>query len=110
MKILKLKSIIYKYTGWYLADSEELEYITSKEFWKEWRQIASAEDNDMSPRDIQGLLIGSWQAKHGFARRWNMWKREYSRNPLWKVTYWFGNFGIQAKDDLESIFRRFYRH
>jgi hypothetical protein len=64
---LKLKALFYRYTGFYLAHREELDYITSKEFWKEFKKLYSHKDNDMSPRDLQGLLIGMWQCKYGFA-------------------------------------------
>ena len=70
MSILKIKSFIYRKTGVYLAHKEELEYITSKEFWKTFLKIAGHEENDMAPRDIQGLLIGMWQADHRFVRRY----------------------------------------
>lgn len=68
MTKLKLKSLIYKKTGIYLADKEELEYIKSKEFWKIFLKMAKNPKNDMGFRDIQGLLIGMWQANHGFCR------------------------------------------
>lgn len=71
MTILKIKAFIYQKTGIYLADKEELEYITSKAFWKEFIRIYTHKANDMGPRDVQGLLIGSWQCRHGFYRAFN---------------------------------------
>lgn len=68
MTLLKIKAFIYQKTGIYLADKQELEYITSKAFWKEFIKICTHKDNDMAPRDVQGLLIGMWQCKHGFYR------------------------------------------
>jgi hypothetical protein len=68
--IIKIKAWIYRRTGIYLAHKEELEYITSKIFWKKFMRIVKQKDNDMSPRDIQGLLIGSWQCDYGFYRRY----------------------------------------
>jgi hypothetical protein len=65
---IKLKAKLYQVFGIYLASKEELEYIKSKEFWKSFRKILGSKKNDMSPQDIQGLLIGCWQAKHGFYR------------------------------------------
>lgn len=66
--LLKIKAFIYQKTGVYLAQKEELDYITSKDFWKRFWKIFLHKDNDMSGRDIQGLLIGLWQAKWGFTR------------------------------------------
>jgi hypothetical protein len=82
MTILKLKSIIYRYLGIFLADREELEYVDSEIYWKQFMKIIKKKSNDMSPRDIHGLLIGSWQAHHGFARpigpiRLHMFKYKY---------------------------------
>ncbi len=68
--ILKLKSIVYRYTGVYLAGPEELEYLKSDEFWSEFYKIYSHPNNNMSPRNIQGLKIGIWQAKNRFTRPW----------------------------------------
>lgn len=62
---LQLKAFVYRYTGIYLANQEQLEYMESKEFWKSFMVIASDPTNDMSPRAIQGLLIGVWQANAG---------------------------------------------
>lgn len=72
--ILKLKAFIYQKTGIYLAHKEELEYITSKEFWKSFIKIVGHKKNDMSPRNAQGLLIGLWQAKNGFVRAYKFKK------------------------------------
>jgi hypothetical protein len=63
MSILKIKAKLYQWTGIYLADSEELDYIKSKEFWRAFKKIKRLND-----RDKQGLLIGLWQYKHGFYR------------------------------------------
>ena len=67
--ILKIKAFLYQKTGLYLAHKEELEYVTSKDFWKKFMKMLLHKDNDMRPRDIQGLLIGMWQCEHGFYRR-----------------------------------------
>ena len=73
--ILKFKAFIYQRTGIYLAHKEENEYITSKEFWKQFKRIITKKSNDMMARDIQGLLIGLWQVKHGLCRPWcRTWK------------------------------------
>ena len=66
--ILKIKGFIYRHTGIFLAHKEELKYLQSDEFWFHMRKISKGKDEDMSPRNIQGLLIGLWQCKHGFYR------------------------------------------
>lgn len=102
---LKLKSLIYKYTGLYLADKEELEYITSRECWKKLMKIAKNKKNDMSLENIQGLLIGMWQAEHGFARPSS---RYWLKKPrlFWNFINWFIVLFITIKWDLERLFRR----
>ena len=67
MTLLKIKSIIYRYTNVYLAYREENEYLTSKDFWVRHIEIMNDKDNDLDPMDAQGLLIGIWQANHNFA-------------------------------------------
>lgn len=66
--ILKLKALLYRHTGIYLANREELEYLKSEEFWKEFRKICVRKTNDLTLADIQGLLLGLWQAENGFYR------------------------------------------
>lgn len=66
--ILRIKVFIYQRTGIYLAHMEELRYIKSESFWKQFWEIEDSENNDLSARDIQGLLIGSWQCGNGFYR------------------------------------------
>lgn len=75
--MLKLKVKLYQWFGIYFASKEELEYIKSKEYWKSFRKMLRSKKNDMSPENVQGLLIGCWQAKHGFYRpiRNYRWKR-----------------------------------
>lgn len=68
MVVLKIKVWIYQFIGLYLAEKEELEYVTSKKFWKSFIKIYTAKGNDMSPETVQALLIGLWQLKHGFTR------------------------------------------
>jgi hypothetical protein len=70
MTILKIKAFIYQRTGIYLANKEELEYVTSKEFWKHFKKIVLHKKNDLNMETVQGLLIGLWQSKHGFYRTW----------------------------------------
>lgn len=65
---LAIKAWIYQKTGIYLAQKEELEYITSDSFWRRFRKIYMHKDNDMGMGNVQSLLIGSWQCEQGFYR------------------------------------------
>ncbi len=67
--MIKFKAWIYRMTGLYLAEREELQYITSKVFWLEFDLLRKNKKLALSPMAAQGLLIGIWQAKHGFTRR-----------------------------------------
>jgi hypothetical protein len=108
MTILKLKSIIYRYTGVYLANQEENDYLTSMEFWKSFNEYRSHEENDMCDYNIQGLMIGSWQSNHGFCRPYSKY-RVYHRSPMAKLinTFsWFHSFYTMAKWDLKDLIRK----
>ena len=105
MKLLSLKAAIYRYTGIYLASRDELDYITSKDFWMEFTRIINHPENDMAPRDIQGLLIGSWQAKYRFARPITF---SVSRTSPWhlRLLASLGNSFISIKRDIQRLFKR----
>lgn len=102
-KLLKFKSKFYQYTGVYLAHKETLGYLESNDFWYEFSTIKSHPENDIDDRDIQGLLIGSWQAEYGFYRRMDV-KYWLTRNKFLKVYSWFRVFGMTLVSDLERIF------
>ena len=68
--ILKLKALIYRVTGIYLAHKEELEYITSEDACQRMELDLFNKDNDMLLYNLQGLYIGLWQAEHGFCRKY----------------------------------------
>ena len=67
--ILKIKAFIYKLTGIYLAHKEQCKYMESKEFWESFAKVKASPFNEISNYTASGILIGSWQAKHGFARK-----------------------------------------
>lgn len=73
--VLKIKAKIYRYAGIYLAHKEENDYLGSKEFWDKFCALLTHPENDLSMRGAQGLLIGIWQADHGFARPYKFKKR-----------------------------------
>jgi|WetSurMetagenome_2_1015567.scaffolds.fasta_scaffold220400_2 hypothetical protein len=105
MNLLKIKSKFYQYTGIYLADREENEYLASKEFWKEFTRIHNSPDNNLSLRTIQGLLIGSWQGKYGFTRRVAI--KVWMRRPRWFFgpVEWGAVFFLTLKEDIYAILR-----
>ena len=77
MTLLKLKAFIYQKTGIYLASKEELDYVTSPQFWEAFKKLQQTKDwKKEDPRNIQGVLIGSWQIKHGFYRTYKPRKRK----------------------------------
>ena len=86
-KLLKFKAKFYQYTGVYLAHKEILDYLESSDFWYEFSTIKSHPENDMDDKDIQGLLIGSWQAREGFYRILDT-KYWLTRNKFLKVYSW----------------------
>jgi len=98
--ILKLKSIIYKYTGIFLAYKEEHEYIQSKDFWKSFIKISTS--NDMNLRDTQGLLIGMWQVKHGFARPGSFLRFRRPRF-FWRFIEWWVILFTVLKWDVKFL-------
>jgi len=103
-----MKAKIYQYTGIYLANKEELEYIQSKEFWKSFTKMATHKDNDMSPRDIQSLLIGMWQADRGYTRPMPRFYFNSFKKPrlFWKSLNWFATLYLVIKWDLQKLWRR----
>jgi len=66
--ILSIKSDIYRFTGLYLAHKEELDYIGSHTYWRQFVAIAKYERDGIGVRDIHGLLVGMWQVKHCLVR------------------------------------------
>lgn len=97
-KLLKLKGKFYQYTGIYLATSEELEYITSDTFWKEFERMEPFNyDNDFTNQDLQGILIGSWQCKYRFYRRVSR------RFKYGSALAWCDIFLLQLMDDVNIL-------
>lgn len=96
--ILKIKSLIYRAFGVYLASKEELEYLKSEEMANLLkkdinRQKRLKADDRMEIYDLIGLRVGLWQVKHGFGRFWIPYKgvlkkitlAKYSKN---KIVRW----------------------
>lgn len=108
MNLLNIKSVIYRYTGLYLANKEENDFLTSKEFWKQFNKYKKHKDNDLSDYNIQSLMIGLWQADIGFTRpmtKFHTFKRlPYTR--FYNLLDWFGCFYYTAKWDLEKLWYR----
>lgn len=102
---LNIKRIVYKYTGLYLAHKEELEYVTSSDFCKKMSKILAKKDNDMSLRDVQGLLIGLWQADKGFTRPMSRVKFKRSYRLFWNIIAWVDELYITIKWDVQDLYR-----
>lgn len=69
---LKLKSLIYRFTGLYLAQAEENEYMASVEAYKKVRGL-NKKDVGLPLNSARKLVIGLWQADNRFVR-------EYQKN------------------------------
>lgn len=93
-----MKAKIYQYFGLYLAKKEECEYIQSEEFWKKFKEITSDPECDMSFRDVQGLLIGLWQADLGYCRAISRYSLR--RSKFLNIVAWFDSFFMNVKRDL----------
>ena len=63
--MLKIKSLIYRYFGIYLAEKEEIAYMRSKEGLREINEMALCLENQEIAQDI---VLGTWQADNGFTR------------------------------------------
>lgn len=94
---LKTKSLIYRYTGIYLANQEELDYIESPEYWKRFRKIVLSKSNDMHMTEVHSLLVGCWQADHGFHTA-----MYFGRSRVLRTCYIFYK---QLRWDIEGLFR-----
>jgi hypothetical protein len=105
MTLLKIKSIIYKYTGIYLAETEENIYLQSEEFWEEFNQNKKHYRKSLGSRNLQGLMIGMWQSHHGFVRPFSFLM---CRKPkfFWTFVAWFDTLFKTLRWDFERLFRR----
>lgn len=106
MNVLKLKAVFYRYTGIYLADKEENDYLSSEEFWKDFERTAKS-CNDCGPRNVQGLLIGIWQAKYGFARPMSR-IRLFRPLWLWRPVRSLDSFRLAMYWDLQAFFKALF--
>jgi hypothetical protein len=103
--MLKLKARIFWYFGIFLADREENDYLQSKEFWESFFKIYSDPDNDMDVQDIQGLLLGLWEANYGFARPMSVLRCKHPR-VIFSVIAWFVDFFTVIKCDIRDFTRK----
>lgn len=69
---MKIKAWIYQKTGLYFAHKEELAYIHSEDYWAKFADIGAELSDELTLRDIHGVVVGLWQAKHGFYRTLNL--------------------------------------
>ncbi len=103
--MLKLKSLIYRYLGIYLAYPEQAEYMESEEFWTQFMEFMAHNHREYTPTDAQDLLIGLWQAKHEFSRP--MCPSLVGRRPkaFWSVIEWIWCLYTTLKRDIERSLR-----
>ena len=95
---LKTKSLIYRYTGIYLAQQEELDYIESPEYWLRFRKIVLHKSNDLHMTEVHSLLVGDWQVSRGFATAFYP-----GRSKILRFLYVFYK---QLRWDLEKLCRK----
>jgi len=100
--MIKIKGLIYRYLGIFFATKEEYDYVQSKEFWNSFIEIYESPENDMSPSQIQGLLIGSWECEFGFFRPMS---RFAFRNPrfFFSIIAWFHILFVMIKWDFKFL-------
>lgn len=106
MTLLKLKAIIYKYTGCYLAEPELNAYLASQEYCDDYNyMMLHAVENDLSESTITSILIGSWQGRNGFSRPISFvgWG---SSNIAKKALHELCTLGIVLKWDLIYLKRK----
>lgn len=85
------KAALYRYTGWYTAQKEEDQFMQSLGAQRDVERIfTKALDWGIESREeAVGIVIGSWQAEHGFCRPavfvLNM---GIGLNPVLKTVHW----------------------
>lgn len=106
--MLKFKSVVYRYTGVFLAYKEQCDYVESEEFWDEFKKFTEANQDDeciSDPRVASGILIGCWQAEHGFCR--GIWFKSFrSQNPFYLLVGWIVLFYRALAWDVASLSRK----
>lgn len=71
--MIKFWALIYRLTGWYSPLARVVEYKALKD----WLHTDSAllTTKELGPSGAAGLFIGSWQADHGFCRKFTFKKK-----------------------------------
>jgi len=69
--MLKFWSFIYRKTGWYSPVARLAEYRYIKSEWEQIEKYYDRNKKTMHLKDVVGLWVGSWQAGHGFHRKWD---------------------------------------
>lgn len=100
---LKLKSLFYRYTGVYLADKEEAEYIRSGEAQQYIHTLASHPENELTIEEATDLTIGMWQADEGFHRPMSFLRYKNPRF-IFRILGWFEELYKTIKWDLQRYF------
>lgn len=106
MTLVKIKSLIYRFTGIYLATKEEHEHITSQavldKVEKQLRE-QTGDDDPLTLYELIGIEQGMWNIEHGFTRVWvpyrgfnkKIYKLKYSKNVAYRLFAGFILFFIE---------------
>lgn len=95
--ILKIKAKIYQLTGIFLAQKEQDEYKNTPAFKIEADNILNYPEQDMNLEEIEGILIDSWQAEHGFHRRF-VTRYPFGIKHKWRGRKWLESIVIWCYD------------
>lgn len=100
--MLKVKAKIYQYTGIFLANKEQTDYLWSAEGLAEIQKSFDALNDAELAFD---LTVGSWQADHGFTRPLSeyMFKRPYW---LYRPIIAIDTFLIVLVRDIKALLAR----
>lgn len=101
---IKIKAIIYKYTGIYLAKKERDNYIYTNEFWESFGELYNMHE-DMSTETTYGLIIGMWKSNNGFTRPISFIR---FKDPRWLFIpiAWFTTLFKVIKWDIQGIYHK----
>jgi hypothetical protein len=105
--ILKLKAIIYKYSGLYLAYKEQSRYVDTEGYWQDFERLTKTKPR-MSCENAHDLLIGLWQSHHRLVRPYYPLPPKFRKRlivfpRLRRIAEWFGTLYLAIRWDIEKI-------
>lgn len=104
---LRLKALIYRYLGIYLAQKEEDVFVLGELFRRGFTKLGSQSQKNYNSEIIRSILVGTWQADNGFARPIS--KFWYKKGALWVFINWITTFLLVLKFDLYTLMRKIFR-